>query len=76
MTDTPKLPGWYWFKADDRTPTATGFLRKDKWVIVLVGPVKFTRDGPPGPLVVRFPQCTYPVDELGGCWSERLKEPK
>ena len=71
----PKAPGWYWFKADDRTPSPTGFVRKDKWVIVLVSSLKVTRDGPPGPLVVRFPQANYMVDDLGGEWSERLKEP-
>ena len=71
----PKVPGWYWFKADDRTPTPTGFLRKDKWVIILVGQSKVTRYGPPGPLVVRFPLATYTVEELGGQWSDRLKEP-
>lgn len=71
----PKSPGWYWFRADDRTPTPSGFLRKDKWVIVLVVSLKVTRDGPPGPLAVRFPQATYTVEEMGGRWSDRLREP-
>lgn len=71
----PKQPGWYWFRPTDKSPTPTGFLRLGQWVVVLVGPVKFTRDGPPGPLVVRFPQATYTVEDLQGEWSERLVEP-
>jgi len=72
----PKRPGWYWYKPGLNSPTPTGLLRLGYWVVVLVGPAKYTRDGPPGPLVVRFPEVTYTVEEMRGKWSKRLKPPR
>lgn len=72
---TPNKTGWYWFLPDEHCVTPTGLLRMDKPVVLLVGTYKQTRDGDPGPLVVRFPSCTYEVTELTGEW-ERIEEPK
>jgi hypothetical protein len=75
-TDTkPTRPGWYWFLPDEHCPTPTGLLRLDKPVVVLVGVERLTRDGPPPPLVVRFPQGTLCCNEMSGDWS-RIEAPK
>ncbi len=71
----PNGPGWYWFLPDEHCPTPTGLLRIDQPVVVLVGPDKYTRDGPPANLVVRFPQGTLGCDAMSGEW-ERIPVPK
>lgn len=65
-------PGWYWYRAGDDSPEN---MRRGIWVVVLVGTQKATRDGKPGPLVVRFSHGTYTVEELGGEW-EKANPPK
>lgn len=72
----PRRPGWYWFLPDENCPTPTGLLRLDKPVVVLVGQLKYTHDGKPSRLVVRFGMnnMLY-VDEMSGHW-QAVKEPK
>jgi len=76
MPDQPKRPGWYWFLPDENCPTPTGLLRLDKPVVLLVGQEKYTHDGSPNRLVVRFGRdnILY-VSEMSGDW-EPCKEPK
>jgi hypothetical protein len=71
----PKRPGWYWFLPDERCPTPTGFLRTDTPVVVLVGADKYTRDGPPARMVVRFPQATFYVEDMTGDWESCVEPP-
>lgn len=72
----PKQPGWYWFLPDENCPTPTGLLRLDRPVIVLVGQDKYTHDGPPARLVVRFgSNCVLYASDMSGDW-EPCKEPK
>lgn len=71
----PTKPGWYWFLPDEKCPTPTGLLRLDKPAVLLVGVDKFTHDGPPAKLIVRFSFGEMLIDDMSGDW-EPIEEPK
>lgn len=65
----PHVAGWYWFKGDTFTPRymASGV----PCIVRVTADMLFIHR----PLVVRFPQGTMAVEEMGGVWCGPLPEP-
>lgn len=70
-TETPKEPGWYWFRADERSPGDMQALFAPHWLVVNV-----YEGGRARHLVTQFYNRSYHVEEMGGQWCGPLKEPE